>query len=61
MCAGRVSGGTGSSESISTSVSGKESGESGVGPASGSWISMSELRRIVVDSMDAVYTVQGFS
>lgn len=59
MCAGRVNGGTGSSDSISTSFSGRESGESGVGPESGSWISMSELRRIIVDSRDAVYAVQG--
>lgn len=50
MCGGRVSGGAGSSDNISTSASDTESGERGVGPASGSWISMSELRRIIVKS-----------
>lgn len=48
MCGGRLKGSAGSSESISTSRSLTDSGERGVGPASGSWISMSELRRIII-------------
>lgn len=56
MCGGRLKGGVGSSESISTSSSLVDAGERGAGPASGSWISMSELRRIIIRAKDAKLT-----
>lgn len=58
MCGGRVKGGAGSSDVISTSGSVAESGERGVGPTSGSWISISELRRIIFESEGGIERVR---